>query len=121
MRRPAGDHLSPHHGPGLLAVIYPDRAARQAVLAVALLRVPASAENDRRLIQLLSDCIACVPKPADTAGGTVRQAMSRRRRPARPAAASTSVITASQTSGAALTVPPGSFGTCVNGEMSSTH
>jgi hypothetical protein len=46
---------------GLLAVIYPDRAARQAVLAVALLRVPASAENDRRLIQLLSDCIACMP------------------------------------------------------------
>jgi len=52
---------------GLLAVIYPDRAARQAVLAVALLRVPASAENDRRLIQLLSDCIARVPKPGNTA------------------------------------------------------
>ena len=46
---------------GLLAVVYPDRAARQAVLAVALLRVPASAENDRLLIQLLTDCIACVP------------------------------------------------------------
>ncbi len=48
---------------GLLAVIYPDRAARQAVLALALLRVPASAENDRRLIQLLTDCIAACRGP----------------------------------------------------------
>jgi hypothetical protein len=52
---------------GLLAGVYPGRAARQAVLAVALLRVPASEENNRRLIQLLSDCIACVPRPTGAA------------------------------------------------------
>lgn len=80
---------------GLLGVIYPDRAARQAVLAVALVRVPASAENDRRLIRLLSDCIACMPKPADTVrrcrGGAGRpvpprpaRARSRRARSAAP-------------------------------------
>jgi hypothetical protein len=45
---------------GLLARGYPARAARRAVLAVALMRVPASEENDRRLIQLLSDCVACL-------------------------------------------------------------
>lgn len=45
---------------GLLAGVYPGRAARQAVLAVALLRVPAAEENDRRLIRLLRDCTACV-------------------------------------------------------------
>ncbi len=44
-----------------LARTYPGTAARQAAHAVALLRTPADAENDRRLVQLPRDCIACLP------------------------------------------------------------
>ena len=49
------------------------------------------------------------------------QPMSRRRSPARPAAPRTSATPHSQASAVADTVPPGSLGACVNGEMSRTQ
>ena len=61
-------------------------------------------------------------KAAGTATGTSgSQPMSRRRKPASPPASSASAITARTTSGSGSTMPPGSFGTWLNGDTSITH
>ncbi len=44
--------------------------------------------------------------------------MSRRRNPINPATANATPTTSSQPIGMAVSWPPGSFGTCVNGETS---
>jgi len=54
-------------------------------------------------------------------GGWQAQARSRPRNAVRPATVSTAAIATSHTSGVAVNVPPGSFGTWVKGEMSGSH